>query len=191
MRVSLSVFLLVLLVGCGGGPDSPLIGAARQGDVAEVRRCLAVGANPNETGGVNGWTALMHAVHKHQVLTAVALLEGGADPNARVGKGITALMMAAGYGHTEMVRALLERGADPRLTTRDGDSALEAAVSGVPDIDKFTLGQCQTPTVKALLDKDPTLQIRDSFWGNLSKRVAKIGGCAETLKLLEGHRRAN
>jgi len=42
------------------------------------------------------------------------------------------------------VRLLLAKGADPYAETPDGDNALAAAVGGVPDIDKFTVGKCQT-----------------------------------------------
>jgi hypothetical protein len=184
MRVLTISSLLLALAACGGLPSSPLISAARNGDTAEIRRLAAAGADPNETGGANGWTALMHAIHKHRDGSVAVLLDAGANPNARVGSGHTALIMAAGYGYTGTVKLLLARGADPRLTTANGDSALEAAVAGTTDIDRFTLGDCQASTVRALLDKDPTLKIRDSFWGRMSKRAA----CAETVKLLESRR---
>jgi ankyrin repeat protein len=87
-----------------------------------------------------------------------ALLDAGADPNERAGGGSTALIMAAGYGATDIVRLLLAHGADPRIKDRNGDSALAVAISGVGDIDKFTLGHCQAATVKALLDAAPDLR---------------------------------
>src|SRR6058998_2152044 len=90
----------------------------------------------------------MHAIHKGQKGSVQALVAAGADVNAKSGKGITALIMAAGYGYGDIVQLLLDKGADPYAETSDGDNALAAAVGGVPDIDKFTVGKCQTETVE-------------------------------------------
>jgi len=106
--------------------------------------------------------------------------------NARAGtKGITALIMAAGYGYADFVQLLLDKGADARAETSDGDSALAAAVSGVPDIDKFTLGKCQTATVAALLNKAPDLTLKDNFYGRAARLAARAAGCSGVLALLE------
>src|SRR5262249_45138655 len=149
-----------LLAGCGQWYETtPLIAASRTGDVKAIRTLIAHGADPGERGGVNGWPPLMHAVHKNQQAAVKALLEGGADPNERAIGGSTALLMAAGYGATGIVRLLLENGADPHIRDRNGDSALTLAVSGVPDIDKFTVGACQSETVKALIDAAPDLKV--------------------------------
>jgi hypothetical protein len=158
--VSMVVALLAaLLSGCGWGRETtPLIGAARDGDVAAIQTLIAHGADPGERGGVNGWPPLMHAVHKNQKAAVAALFDAGADPNERADGGSTALIMAAGYGATDIVRLLLAHGADPRMKDRNGDSALSAAISGVGDIDKFTLGHCQAATVKVLLDSAPDLR---------------------------------
>ena len=169
------IALACTLAGCmSRGPDIPLIRAARGGDIAEIRRLVESGDDPNVIGGVNGWPALMHAIHKNQLASAGALLDAGADPDARARDGQTALMMAAGYGNTAMVRLLLDRGADPRLETSRGLSALTLAVSGVADIDRFTLGKCQCETVKILLDRDPDLKLRDNIWNHLALHAAKF-----------------
>jgi len=161
-------------------PVSELIGAARRGDAAAVHRLIRSGADPNERGGVNGWTALMHAVHKQQPATVRALLEDKADPNARAGKGYTALIMAAGYGNDELVRLLLENGADPLLKASDGETALSAAVSGSMDIDKWTYGHCQTETVRALIEYSPGLR-KD---GPTRAALAPKSKCEEVARLL-------
>jgi hypothetical protein len=170
-----------LLAGCGQRTGiTPLISAARNGDTAAIRDLIAAGADPGLPGGVNGWPPLMHAIHKNQKAAVVALLEAGADPNQRADGGSTALIMAAGYGNVEMVRLLLEHGADPRIVDSNGDSALTVAVSGVPDIDKFTLGSCQSETVKTLLHAAPDLKVSGNLWG----RMARLASCAETQKAL-------
>ncbi len=67
--------------------------------------------------------------------------------------------MAPGYGYTNMVRTLLTRGAEP-FAQSSGVTALDAAVEGSIDLDRFTLGTCQTATVRALLDTAPDLKLR-------------------------------
>ena len=74
-----------------------------------------------------------------------ALLDHGANPNARIKNGsrkspssasdrpkiglagATPLFLAAGNGDVEVMRALLAKGADPKITTDDGSTALMAA----------------------------------------------------------------
>ena len=185
MLRSLPLLVAVLLIGCGMQPDNPLIGAARSGDTESIRTLVASGANPDQTWGVNGWTPLMHAIHKNQKGSVEALLAGGANVNARAGKGMTALMMAAGYGYADIVQVLLAKGADASLETSDGDSALAAAVSGVPDIDKFTVGHCQTATVQALLAKAPDLKLKDNFYGRAARLAASASGCTGVLALID------
>jgi len=152
-----TVFAVFWLSGCNMQPDDPLIGAARSGDTKALKTLLAGGADPNRRWGVNNWTPLMHAIHKNQKASVEVLLAGGADMNASSGDGVTALMMSAGYGYADIVKVLLDHGADVHAETSGGDNALTMAVGGVPDIDKFTVGKCQTETVSALLKKAPDL----------------------------------
>lgn len=135
---------------CYRAPAQPLTAAARSGDAGAVRRLVAQGQDPNARDGVNDWSPLEHAIHKRQPAAVVALLDAGADPNRADSRGITPLMMAAGYGYTDIVQILLKRGADPRLRDRDGATALDFAITGVSDIDRFTLLDCQSETIKAL-----------------------------------------
>src|SRR5262249_30829295 len=152
MLRSALVFLFILLFGCGFGRSlPPLVVAAREGRADRIATLAKQGADPNEQAGVNGWTPLMHAIHKNQKGSVIALLDAGADVNARGRGGETPLMMAAGYGYTDIVNALLDRGADARVEMSDGSNALTFAVVGANDIDRFTVADCQGPTVKALL----------------------------------------
>jgi ankyrin repeat protein len=143
-------FLISLASSCYSQPESPLAVAARAGDVVAIRTLVKSGADPNEPGGGNDWTPLEHAIHKHQNASVSALLDARADPNRADPRGLTPLMMAAGYGYTDTVQLLLARGADPRVRDRDGLTALDLAATGVSDIDRFTLFDCQSSTVKLL-----------------------------------------
>jgi ankyrin repeat protein len=176
MKRVTAIIPLMLLAACGpfGQNLSPIIGAAREGDTARITELAKAGADVNVRGGVNSWTPLLHAIHKNQIGSVRALLDAGADVNASGGGGVTPLVMAAGYGYTDIVRLLLSRGAPSSA------GALSAAVTGTSDIDRFTVGQCQTETVRALLEQDRSLRI-----GAASVRVAKLAGCKEIVALVE------
>jgi hypothetical protein len=185
MRLVLSVlFAAFWLAGCNMQVDDPLIGAARSGDTQTLKTLLAGGADPNRRWGVNNWTPLMHAIHKNQRASVEALVAASADMNARCGDGVTALMMAAGYGYADIVQVLLDHGADIHAETSGGDNALTMAVGGVPDIDKFTVGKCQTATVTALLKKAPDLKMKDSAYARAARLAARAAGCTDVLSLI-------
>ena len=127
-----------------------LIAAARGGCGACVAPLVKRGAALEYPAGVNGWTALQHAAHKAQMASALALLEAGADPNP-------ALKMSAAYGQSGLVRLLLRFGADPGRAV-NGQNALDRALTGAHDIDEWTAGNCQTETVRVLLEHTPGLR---------------------------------
>ena len=159
MRTSLAAALL--LAACNRGPftpDTTLAFAARAGDGPQIRQLVKDGADPNAPSGGNGWTPLMHAIHKHQNASVTALLDVGADPNRADAQDVTPLMMAAGYGYDDTVRLLLGRGADPRVRRTNGETALDWAMSGMNDIDRFTFFDCQDSTTKLLHDAAPQVQ---------------------------------
>jgi hypothetical protein len=53
---------------------------------------------------------------------------------------------------------LLEHGADAHATLPNGENALDRAISGVADIDRFTYGKCQSDTVRLLRQSVPDLR---------------------------------
>ena len=74
---------------------------------------------------------LFDAVAAGDVKAALALLDGGADPNALDAAGFTPLMHAAMQGSEPLVLALLDGGADPDLADALGETAfLKAAAHG-------------------------------------------------------------
>jgi len=179
--------LLALIFACGGCGDRtlpPLASASRAGRTDEIRKLVASGADPNERSGVNGWTPLMHAIHKHQIGSAGALLDAGADVNARGRDGSTALMMAAGYGYEDMVALLLARGADAHLQLSDGENALTYAVLGVNDIDRFTAVDCQGGAIRALVDHVPDLKLGGSKRMMRQIAATKLKTCAGFAQLV-------
>jgi len=166
-----------------GNSFSALMTAARCGQLSAIRVLVDSGADPDLRSGRNGWTPLLHAIHKGQSDAVVELLRQGADVNAATASGLTPLMMASGYGRTEIVRILLSHGADVWKSNRQGDSALTMAALGVMDIDDFTFGSCQMETVQALLDHEPGLT-RKVKLGGLDRLILRMR-CRDVLALLE------
>ena len=113
------------------GGTTPLLFAARSGDLESARLLIAAGADVHDTAA-DGNTALNIAAHSGHGSLAAFLLDAGADPNAAP-LGYTALHAAVLRGTLRdrgvanddpgaglpLVRALLEHGADPnaRLTS--------------------------------------------------------------------------
>ena len=95
------------------GGYTPLLFAARQGDVESVRILLSAGANVNDVAPI-GTSALVIASHSGHRPLAEFLLDKGADPNA-MGGGYAALHIAVQRGDAELVKALLAHGANPNV----------------------------------------------------------------------------
>jgi len=86
------------------------------------------------------------AVRKGDSATVTALLDKGADVNAKFRYGTTALFKAAERGHVEVVKILLARGAD--VTVKDtfyGQTAMSWAIQND-----------HADVVNAILDKQPS-----------------------------------
>ncbi|MBH00333.1 MAG: hypothetical protein CMN58_08360 [Solibacterales bacterium] len=126
---------------------SALVVAAHSGHTPFAIYLLEQGAAPNAAKA--GYTALHAAVLRSRSRLVEALLEYGADPNARVDHGTpgrrfsadysiraqligaNALWLAAKYGELDILRILIGGGADPHLIPKTGVSLLQAAM-GLP-----------------------------------------------------------
>ncbi|HEY6343480.1 MAG TPA: ankyrin repeat domain-containing protein [Bryobacteraceae bacterium] len=154
--------------------ESPLMSAARTGDVEMVKALLGHGANPNAKENVRGQTALMWAAAQNHPDVVRVLLEHRADVHARTltdsqlfytgeasgaGRnasdwvmrtidtgGSTPLMFAARQGDLASARLLLAAGANPNETRADGMSPLVlASFSGHGDFAAFLLSKDASP----------------------------------------------
>jgi ankyrin repeat protein len=116
---------------CAAAPSLPLAIVAARNAVATVRQLLADGHEPDERDA-DGLTSLMWAARSGAVDAMAALLDGGADPNARDRRhGWTPLLHALHRRQIDAVRVLLERGADPNART----DALTPLLMAAPDAD--------------------------------------------------------
>ena len=121
------------LVGSGGGGLTPLVFAAREGDLESAKLLLEAGAPINQVTEY-GWTPLLTAVNNRNYLLAKFLLEKGADPNIANKGGWTPLYLATDnrnieggdypvpkpdMDHLDIITLMLEKGADPNKKVKD------------------------------------------------------------------------
>jgi len=97
-----------------------LIAAVKAQDPGPVRDLIRKGANVNYTqivdGYFNGWTPVMYAAQSNSVPILKALIDAGADVNAKsISDGSTALHAASQRASNTTVIPLLEAGADPAI----------------------------------------------------------------------------
>ena len=95
------------------GGYTPLLFAARHGDIESARLLLDAGADANETAPT-GTSALVVAAHGGHTALARFLLDEGADPDA-ADAGYAAVHAAVLRGDGGLLGALLAHGADPDL----------------------------------------------------------------------------
>ena len=72
-------------------------------------------------------TRLLEAAEKGRTACVEAMLEGGADVNAKDDDGWTALHFAAGDGTPELIKLLLSKGLKADAEDKDGATPLEMA----------------------------------------------------------------
>jgi len=179
--------------------DIPL----RRPGVEEVDRLLALilEAKIPDTG-----SALIEAASKGDSEVVEALLDSGADINARDEQNQTALHQAANRGHTAVVKFLLERGADVNAKNLFGQTPLLAPVSrgsldtvrallsAGADVDARSGLTGQTPllivssgptkVVEALLEEGADVNAKGKFYHETALMLAAISGNKATVKSL-------
>jgi ankyrin repeat protein len=128
-----SDFVFAGLVGTGGGGLTPLVFAAREGDLESTQLLLAAGADINQ-GSEYGWTPLLTATNNRHYKLAQYLIEHGADVNKPNKGNWTPLYLATDnrnieggdfpvpkpdMDHLEYIRFLLDHGANPNVRVKD------------------------------------------------------------------------
>jgi Ankyrin repeats (3 copies) len=107
-------------------PQTPLIGALLHNDMAEAKRLLEHGADPNE-GRFFGFPPVFLAIQRQNLDVFQMMVAKGADLSVRDRSGSTALMWAAFNedGDADLVEELLKLGADPLAKNSVGETALD------------------------------------------------------------------
>src|SRR5882672_2672812 len=121
------------LVGTGGGGLTPLVFAAREGDLESTRALLDAGADVNQTTEY-GWTPLLTATNNRHYKLAHYLIERGGNPNIANKGGWTPLYLATDnrnieggdypvpkpdMDHLALITFLLEHDADTDARAKD------------------------------------------------------------------------
>ena len=114
-----SAAIVRALLAAGVDPDTAipagetvLMVAARTGRVDVIDQLLAGGAAIGATESWRGQTALMWAAAENNAAAVTALVEAGADVEARSTGGLTPLLFAVREGHIGAARSLLAAGVD-------------------------------------------------------------------------------
>ena len=164
------------------GGYTPLLFAARVGDLASAKLLVAAGADVNDQPPY-GTSATVVAAHSGHRDVAVFLLEQGADPNA-AGAGYTALHAAILHKDAKLVRALLDHGADPDAPVRSSTPVRRDAVdfylhpSYVGATPFWLAARFNAPDVMRLLlerGADPLAVHHPKYWpGSLSIRDERV-----------------
>ena len=136
---------------------TPLMNAAKNGDLDGSQRAIASGANVNATNETGVSALYIAAGLGHKEVTKL-LIEKGANVNAKTGGGFTPLMQAALTGQVEIARMLLDAGADATVTDIANKNAVDYAP---PDRKKefseiLKVSAANPPPLKVVNEKGPS-----------------------------------
>lgn len=153
-----------------------LAAAVNAKDLAGVKQAIADGADL-EVRGEGGATPLVAATKAQATEIALALLDAGADPNAKDNIQDSAYLYAGAEGLNDILRATLKNGADVKSTNRfNGTALIPASEHGY------------TQTVKILLDAGvPVNHVNNLNWTALLEAIVLGTGGPdhiETVRLL-------
>ncbi len=174
--IGLAALLAVLGVLVGAGYAallSPVLDAAKRGDIESLKAELRSGADVNAAQG-DGFTALHWAAKTGNREVAEVLIAAGADLRAttRLG-GHMPLHVAAATGKAEVAEALLEAGAPADAMTSTGAQPLHlAAAAGVPE------------AVVSLLAHGAPVDARETAWDLTPLMFAAVRGRVAAVKAL-------
>jgi len=167
-------------IGHKGELGEALCNAAESGDIVEVTRLLAQGAEPNyETGpkraspllfaALNGWTEVVRM-----------LISAGGSINKQNTDGLTPLMAAAMNGHVEVVKVLCDNNADLNV------QGLEYKFTAL----MLTVIKKQTDAFKVLLDRGANVTLRNAL-GETVLEMAENHKANEISTLLASSKKGN
>jgi uncharacterized protein len=109
--------------------DTPFLHCVRSGNVDAVRLMLEAKADVNLAEKWRGQTPLMWAIAEKHSDVAKALVDHGANVNAKSKSGFTALQFAAQQGDMESAKALLAAGAT--VNEADPDDAMTPLLTAI------------------------------------------------------------
>ncbi len=156
--------------------DTPVVDAAKTGNVEQMRSLLKQGVDVNAAEG-DGMTALHWAAFRDDPDIAEILLYAGANVGARTRvNAITPLILAARNGSASMVEMMLDAGADANAAMTTGTTPLmSAATSGNAD------------AVEILLDHEADIGAKETAQGQTALMLAASYDRSAAIKVLMDH----
>jgi quinoprotein dehydrogenase-associated probable ABC transporter substrate-binding protein len=151
----------------GANPDDELNNAIVAGDIDRVRYLLAHGAKANALDG-EGHPPLVNAARFGFTAVATYLVEHGANPNLTDPSGWTPLMYAAWNDQPELAKMLLAHGAKLESADHDGLTALAVAVQNA-----------KVKSALALLEAGADVNVEVAKGGYTPLMLAAISGSSE------------
>lgn len=136
------------------GPDgaTALLWAAHRGDVAEVKRLIALKADVSKANRY-GATPMSEAAMQGETEVLAALLAAGADVNSPSPEGQTALMLVARTGNLPAAKLLLAHGAqaDAREQFAGQTALIWAAAESQPQMVELLLEHHADPNLRSVV----------------------------------------
>ncbi|SRR5216684_314492 len=113
--------------------ESILLAPVHNGHLETVQLLLKAGVDCRSDSAA----LLTEAVREKKLQILNLLLENGAEPDARGGRGATALMWAAAFDDLSYLQLLLDYGANPSVRDDDGHTAIDWARREGRDVVQF------------------------------------------------------
>jgi len=129
--------------------ETPLLHAARAGNIDAVNLLIRAGAKVNAREGWNGQTPLAWAAAEGHAAVVQALLDGGADIHERSNAGTTPFIFAVRKGDMATVQTMLKAGANVNEKRPDlATPLLVAIINGHEDLVDLLLDKGADPNAE-------------------------------------------
>lgn len=140
--IYLSIICVFACLACSGATENQeFYDALRSEDSSLLEAKLAQGIDVNNAR-LDGWRPLPFSIANGKAVSAVWLLENGADANSMDGGGNNAIFWAVKVKDERLITLLLHRGANPCQAGVNGETAISMATEYADVALLKGLGRC-------------------------------------------------